>query len=32
VTEVASRYGPLKPLLRLLPVQPGAELSAGYTF
>lgn len=32
VTKVALRYGPLKPLLQLLPVQPGAELSAGYTF
>jgi len=32
VAKVALRYGPLKPLLWLLPVQPGAELSAGYTF
>lgn len=32
VAKVAMRYGPLKPLLWLLPVQPGAELSAGYTF
>ena len=32
VAKVALRYGPLKPLLRLLPAQPGAEVGAGYTF
>ena len=32
VSKVALRYGPLKPLLRPLPVQPGAGLSVGYTF
>ena len=32
VAKVAMRYGPLKPLLRLLPAQPGAEVGAGYTF
>ena len=32
VAKVALRYGPLKPLLRLLPVNPGAEAGAGYTF
>lgn len=32
VSRVALRYGPLKPLLRLLPAQPGADVGAGYTF
>lgn len=32
VAKVALRYSPLKPLLRLLPAQPGAEVGAGYTF
>ena len=32
VAKVALRYGPLKPLLRLLPVNRGAEAGAGYTF
>jgi aminoglycoside/choline kinase family phosphotransferase len=32
VAKVALRYGPLKPLLRLLPAQPGADVGAGYTF
>lgn len=32
VAKVALRYGPLKPLLRLMPAQPGAEVGAGYTF
>lgn len=32
VAKVGLRYGPLKPLLRLLPAQPGAEVGAGYTF
>lgn len=32
VAKVALRYGPLKPLLRLLPAQPGAAVGAGYTF
>lgn len=32
VAKVALRYGPLKPLLRLLPAQPGAGVGAGYTF
>lgn len=32
VGKVALRYGPLKPLLRLLPAQPGADVGAGYTF
>lgn len=31
VAKVALRYGPLKPLLRLLPALPGA-IGAGYTF
>lgn len=32
VAKVALRYSPLKPLLRLLPAQPGAEVGAGFTF
>lgn len=32
VAKVALRYSPLKPLLKLLPAQPGAEVGAGYTF
>jgi hypothetical protein len=32
VAKVALRYSPLKPLLRLLPAQPGGEVGAGYTF
>ncbi len=32
VAKVALRYSPLKPLLRLLPAQPGAAVGAGYTF
>lgn len=32
VNRVALRYGPLKPLLRLLPTSAGAAPSAGYTF
>ena len=32
VAKVALRYGPLKPLLRLLPAHPTAEVGAGYTF
>lgn len=31
-SKVALRYGPLKPLLRLLPPQQGAAVGAGYTF
>jgi aminoglycoside/choline kinase family phosphotransferase len=31
-SKVALRYGPLKPLLRLLPPAQGAAVGAGYTF
>ena len=31
-TQVASRYGPLKPLLRLLEPLSGRAVTAGFTF